>query len=130
LNRLLKDLLPPSVEQQFEETEVQTMQQTARLRDAVVLVDPTLAGAVDTTIDRINETLRTLRGKIVQAAKKKDETLRRQFIRTRNLTFPEGAPQERQLSVAFFVNRYGPALSSRLLEGLPCDGDAHYLLMP
>ena len=45
--------------------------------------------------------------KIIQAAKRKDETLRRQFMRTRVLTFPDGDPQERGLTVPFFVNRYG-----------------------
>ncbi len=84
---------------------------------------------MDTTVDRIADTLRTLHAKIVQAAKKKDETLRRQFHRTRNLTFPEGVPQERHLNVAFFANRYGPALGARLLEALPRTSDRHYLLV-
>lgn len=130
LNRLLEGLLPATVEARFEETEYQTAQQAARLKDAVIAVDPTLAGAVDTTVDRIRETLKTLHNKIIQAAKKKDETLRRQFIRTRNLAFPEGTPQERLLGVVFFINRYGFGLSSRLLDGLPAAPDAHYLIAP
>jgi bacillithiol biosynthesis cysteine-adding enzyme BshC len=130
LNRLLEALLPASVEQTFDETERVTTEQAARLRDVVLSVDPTLAGAVDTTLDRMRETLKTLRNKILQARKKKDETLRRQFIRTRNLTFPGGSPQERVLSIAYFANRYGPGLSARLLEALPALADRHYLITP
>jgi bacillithiol biosynthesis cysteine-adding enzyme BshC len=130
LNRLLEGLLPPSVESRFTEAEQQTVQSVARLKEAVVGVDPTLGGVVDTTVERIQDTLRTLHNKIIQATKKKDDTLRRQFIRTRNLAFPEGTPQERLLGVAFFINRYGPGLPVRLLEGLPVAADAHYLVTP
>ena len=130
LNRLLGALLPASVEQAFDETERLTTEQAARLREVVIAVDPTLAGAVDTTLERMRDTLNTLHGKILQARKKKDETLRRQFMRTRNLTFPNGSPQERALSIAFFANRYGPGLSGRLLEALPTLADRHYLITP
>jgi uncharacterized protein YllA (UPF0747 family) len=130
LNRLLEALLPAAVEQTFDDAERLTTEQAARLRDVVVAVDPTLAGAVDTTLDRMRATLGTLHHKILQASKKKDETLRRQFIRTRNLTFPGGAPQERVLSLVFFANRYGPGLSGRLLEALPALADRHYLITP
>jgi len=74
--------------------------------------------------------VRVLQGKILQAAKKKDETLRRQFTRTRALLFPDGHPQERRLNIAFFLNRYGPDLGSRLIDSLPVDASAHYLLLP
>jgi uncharacterized protein YllA (UPF0747 family) len=127
---LLEGLLPEAVEQTIEETARQLAEQAARLKGVVVGIDPTLSGAVDTTIDRVRETLRTLHNKIVQATKKKDETLRRQFIRTRNLAFPEGQPQERLLSVAYFLNRYGHGLVNQLIEGLPLPAEAHYLVAP
>ena len=130
LNELLEALLPAEVERTFDQTERSMTEQTARLREVVVSVDPTLAGAVETTVDRLRETLKTLQNKIVQAQKKKDETLRRQFVRTRNLSFPDGGPQERVLSVAFFANRYGPGLSGRLLDALPPLPDRHYLITP
>ena len=72
-------------------------------------------------LDRIRETLKTLQGKIIQASKRKDETLRRQFHRTRALAFPGGQPQERTLCTAVFLARYGPALTDRLLEALPLE---------
>ena len=67
--------------------------------------------------------------KIIQAAKRKDDTLRRQFVRTRALAFPGGHPQERALNVAFFVNRYGLSIGQRLLETLPLDTGKHYVLV-
>ena len=110
LNRLLESQLPPAIEQTFEDTGRDVAARAAQLKTAVVTVDPTLTGAVDTTLDKIRETLKTLQGKIVQASKRKDETLRRQFNKTRALTFPDGQPQERILCTTYFINKYGPAL--------------------
>jgi uncharacterized protein YllA (UPF0747 family) len=74
--------------------------------------------------------VKTLQAKILQAAKKKDDTLRRQFVRTRSLAFPDGQPQERLLNVAFFLNRYGPEFPARLLASLPPIPDAHLVIAP
>jgi bacillithiol biosynthesis cysteine-adding enzyme BshC len=130
LNRLLERLLPPSLERTLGETADEMATRAARIKEAVTSVDPTLAGAVDTTVEKIRATLHALHNKVVQASKKKDETLRRQFERTRTLAFPGGEPQERALGLVFFVNRYGPALCDRLLDGLPLDTGRHYLLTP
>ena len=75
------------------------------------------------------ESLKTLQGKIVQASKRKDDTLRRQLQRARALAFPGGHPQERAISLTFFVNRYGPSLVERLIETLPLDTGQHYVLV-
>jgi uncharacterized protein YllA (UPF0747 family) len=76
----------------------------------------------------VQDVLKSLHHKIVHAAKRKDDTLRRQFTRTRNLAFPEGHQQERLLNLVFALNRYGPALGDRLLETLPVDTGKHYVL--
>jgi len=129
LNRLLQQHLPANVERALAEIEQLIATRVSVLGSAVTPIDPTLSGAVDTTAERMRETLKTLQNKIVQAAKRKDETLRRQFTRTRALAFPEGDPQERALGIAFFVNRYGPSLGDRLLEVLPLETDKHYVLV-
>ena len=72
--------------------------------------------------------LRNLNNKVIQAAKKRDETLRRQFTRAQAQAFPHGHPQERTLAAAFFLNLYGPALVDRLLEDLPVDLGRHWIL--
>ena len=129
LNRLLERQLPPSIERTFGDAEQQMAERTRALREVVTSVDPTLVGAVDTTFDKVKDTLRHLHTKIVQASKKKDDTLRRQFVRTRGLIFPGGQPQERVLSLVFFANRYGLHFADRLLDVLPEDTGRHYLLM-
>ena len=87
--------------------------------DAVASVDPTLAGAAKNTFGKMEHELKALQGKMIQAAKRRDDTLRRQFTRAQGQTFPQGHPQERSLAVVYFLNHYGPALVDRLLEELP-----------
>lgn len=128
LNRLLTELLPDDLEKTIEELDRIVTGRAGDLKAGAASVDPTLAGAVDTTVDRMRETLRNLQTKIVHAAKRKDETLRRQFHRTRALTFPHGDPQERALTLVFFLNRYGLRLADRLLSVLPLETDQHYVL--
>ena len=128
LNRLLESQLPPDVERAISEAGDVAADRVRALAGPVARIDPTLTGALETTELRIRETLGTLQNKIVQAAKRKDETLRRQFSRTRALAFPNGQPQERALSLPFFLNRYGLQLPDRLLEILPLDTDKHYVL--
>ena len=91
-------------------------------------VDPTLAGAAKTTLGRMEHDLKGLRSKMIQAAKKRDETLRRQFSRAQAQIFPHGHPQERTLGVVFFLNRYGPALVDRLLAELPLELGKHWII--
>jgi bacillithiol biosynthesis cysteine-adding enzyme BshC len=128
LNKWLSSQLPVEIERAIEDTDRLVSERVNALKDVVAAIDPTLAGAADTTRDRMRETLKTLYGKVIQAAKRKDDTLRRQFVRTRALAFPEGKPQERSLNVAFFVNRYGLDLGQRLLEALPVNSESHYVL--
>jgi bacillithiol biosynthesis cysteine-adding enzyme BshC len=129
LNRLLASLMPPELDRALEEAAEEIRGRLAAIQAAVPAVDPTLAGAAETTRDRMLESLKTLQGKIVQASKRKDDTLRRQLQRARALAFPGGHPQERAISLTFFVNRYGPRLVERLIEALPLETDKHYVLV-
>ena len=129
LNRLLEAQLPAGVEQALEDASQSIRERVTTLAEAVRAIDPTLEGAARATLGRMEHDLRSLHNKIIQAAKRKDETLRRQFIHARVLAFPNGDPQERTLSLVFFLNRYGPALVDRLHAELPIDPTAHWILM-
>jgi bacillithiol biosynthesis cysteine-adding enzyme BshC len=128
LNHLLEAQLPAAVEQALTAVDVSVKEHMATLVDAVGQLDPTLAGAARTTLGRMEHDLRTLHNKIIHAAKKRDETLRRQFSRAQALAFPDGHPQERTLGLPFFLNRYGWALVDRLEAELPLETGKHYVL--
>ncbi len=128
LNRLLQSQLPESVEQAVSGAQDAIRRSMQRVIEAMPAIDPTLAGTAKTVLGKMEHELRTLQSKMIHAAKKRDETLRRQFTRAQVQAFPHGHPQERTLGVVFFLNRYGPALVDRLLEELPLDLGRHWIL--
>lgn len=128
LNELLRTQLPPSVEQAVQEAEDAIVERLEAVIRAVPAIDPTLEGAARSTLGRLQHDMRTLRGKIVQAAKRRDETLRRQFFHVRAQAFPDGEPQERTIGFVTFLNQFGPALVDRLAAELPIDAGSHWVV--
>ena len=99
-----------------------------RVVEALPDLDPTLAGAARTTLGKMEHDLQSLHSKIIQAAKRRDDTLRRQFTRVQSQVFPLGHPQERTLGVVHFLNQYGSRLVDRLLDELPLDMGLHWVI--
>jgi len=128
LNELLTAQLPPSVERAVHDAEAEIGARMDAIVRAVPAIDPTLEGAAKSTLGKIEHDMKNLRGKILQAAKRRDETLRRQFVHVRAQAFPGGSPQERTVGFVAFVNRYGPALVERLTAELPIDGGMHWIV--
>ena len=128
LNALLDAQLPATVHEALDAAEQAAAERLDAIREVVPTVDPTLAGAVDSTRGRIERDLGNLRNKVIQAAKRRDETLRRQFHRARAQCFPGGDPQERRVGVVYFVNRYGFRLVDSLLAELSFAPGHHDLL--
>jgi bacillithiol synthase len=128
LNAVLEAQLPPSVDASLDEAVRTLEQRMERVAKEVVQIDPTLEGASRSTLSRMQDDLKKLHGKIIQAAKRKDETLRRQFQNARAQAFPGGEPQERAVGFVYFLNKYGPALVDRLYAELPVDAGIHWVV--
>lgn len=128
LNQLLVTQIPPVVEESFAAAAQAIELQMARMIEAIPALDPTLEGAAKSTLARMRHDMATLHNKMIQAAKKRDETLRRQYIRARDLAFPNGHAQERTIGFVSFMNEYGPALVDRLEAELPLDLGHHWVV--
>jgi bacillithiol biosynthesis cysteine-adding enzyme BshC len=128
LNRLLESRLPQDVEQAYQEAVDTIEARLQRLVSVVPAIDPTLEGAARSVLGRVNHELQGLHTKMIHAAKKRDETLRRQFIRTRAQAFPHGHAQERSIGFVSFLNRFGPGLLDRLIADLPLDLGHHWVV--
>ena len=128
LNRLLAASLPEAVDRSLKEADESIQQKMAAIIESVPAIDPTLEGAAKSTLGKLQHDLSTLRGKVISAAKKRDETLRRQFFRAQAQAFPDGIPQERALGSIAMVNRYGPVLVQSLMQELPLDLGHHWVL--
>jgi bacillithiol synthase len=128
LNRLLEAQIPESIEAAIKDARDAMRAKMTRVIDAMPAVDPTLAGAAKTTLSKMEHDLESLQGKMIQAAKRRDETLRRQFTRAQAQIYPLGHPQERTLGFVYFLNRYGPGLIERLFSELPLELGQHWVI--
>ena len=78
---------------------------------AVPAVDATLEGTARSTLGKMTHELGTLQQKVVQAAKRRDDTLRRQFERARGAGLPRRrAAGTGRSGLVWLLNRVGPAL--------------------
>jgi len=128
LNQLLEAQLPASVEASLEDATRVVEERMEALANAVPQIDATLEGATRSTLGRMQDDLKKLHGKIIQAAKRKDETLRRQFRHAQAQAFPGGHPQERTIGFVYFLNKYGPTLVDRLADELTLDMGTHWVI--
>lgn len=128
LNELLRAQIPEAVEATFAEAARAIDTQMGQVVEAIPAIDPTLAHTARSTLARMQHDLHTLHNKMINAAKRRDETLRRQFTRTRALAFPDGHAQERAIAFLSFLNLYGPSLVDRLDAGLTLDLGRHWII--
>jgi bacillithiol biosynthesis cysteine-adding enzyme BshC len=129
LNQLLESQLPPTVEHALTSVQSLINERMAAVGAAVPQIDPTLEGAVKSTLGKLQHEVQALHNKVIHAAKRRDDTLRRQFQRAQALTFPQGHPQEREVGFVWFLNRYGPALVDRLMDEMPLAMGHHWVLV-
>ena len=128
LNELLKAQIPPAVDASLEEAARAITECMDCVAEEVAQLDQTLEAAARSTLGRMQDDLKKLHGKIIQAAKRKDETLRRQFVHAQTQAFPGGQPQEREIGFVYFLNKYGSVLIDRLSEELPLEQGSHWVV--
>ena len=91
-------------------------------------VDPTLIGALDNAKGKIDTTIDVLREKAVAAQKRRNETAVRQIEKAANGLLPSAGLQERELSILYLLNKYGPDVMNWTLERLDIAGYKHQVL--
>jgi bacillithiol biosynthesis cysteine-adding enzyme BshC len=128
LNALLETQIAPEVERAFRTAAAAVDAELTTIARVIPAVDPTLEGAAKTTLTRMQHDLETLHNKMIQAAKRRHDTLRRQFTHARALAFPHSHAQERTIGFVSFLNQYGLALLDRLHDELPLDMGHHWII--
>ncbi|MGH9261110.1 MAG: bacillithiol biosynthesis protein BshC, partial [Acidimicrobiales bacterium] len=112
--RLVRESLPPDVAGVFGELRGRLELEYARLARGVATIDPTLEGRVETARNAALAGTHDIERKLVAALKRANATFVGQIARARHAVYPRGRPQERVLTLASFLVRYGPALLDAL----------------
>jgi bacillithiol synthase len=88
------------------------------LEKSAAEIDPTLARPVQGTKHQALSGLQDMEKKLVQHLKRRQEIELGQIAKARTLVLPDTKPQERVLTIAPFLARYGPSLIPEISEAI------------
>lgn len=105
--RLVRDSMPDGAAAALTAVRRTINQETPKLVDAAVRIDPTLKKRVGAARQRALGAFTEIEKRIVSHLKQQDEIVMRQVASARHVLFPDGQPQERILNITHFLVRYG-----------------------
>jgi len=108
--RFARDAVPPEVADTLVRLRAELDLQYQRLGTEIARLDPTLERTVQSARNAALAGTHDVEKKVVASLKRANETLAGQLARARAAFAPEGKPQERVLTAASFLARYGPGL--------------------
>jgi uncharacterized protein YllA (UPF0747 family) len=109
-SRLVRSQLPVEAVEAIARLRTAVEEGYAVLERAAVEIDPTLARPTQTARQQALGGTQDIEKKLVHHLKRRQETELGQLARARTAILPTGKPQERVLTVAPFLARYGPEL--------------------
>jgi bacillithiol biosynthesis cysteine-adding enzyme BshC len=98
------------------------------LRNEIASLDATLESTVDKTLGKILNQTEQLEKKIIQATKKREDLLVRQLRNAAINLYPDGKLQERVLSIAPYLFKYGTEFIDRIYEGIDLTNTDHQII--
>ena len=108
--RLARAAVPAEITDTLVRLRAEIDLQYERLAREIARLDPTLERTVQSARNAALAGTHEIEKKLIASLKRADETLAGQLARARAALAPEGKSQERVLTVATFLARYGPGL--------------------
>ena len=122
--RLVREALPPATAEALSGLRRELAARYEGLERDVAGLDATLARTVQSARNAALAGTQEIEKKLVASLKRENETLVRQIARARAAIYPQGQPQERVLTLASFLIRYGPGLVDALAREVARWADA------
>ncbi len=116
---------PENIPGEFEKVTAEVKDAVDRLDPLLERVDPTLKGALDSTVSRMLHHLRHLEEKTTAAYRRKNEQVLQQTKKFQQSIFPNRDLQERVLNFTYFYNKYGEEFVEVLFRELPGYAKTH-----
>ena len=114
--RVVRAQLPAEIGQALERLRAGLEEGYGVLERAAAEIDPTLVRPAQSARQQALSGTQDIEKKLVQHLKRRQETELGQLGRARTSIMPGGKPQERVLTIAPFLARYGPALLAELAD--------------
>jgi bacillithiol biosynthesis cysteine-adding enzyme BshC len=126
--RVVEEISNVKLDQVFGDADRQIQDAMHQLKFGLSEVDPTLVGALENVNQKIKTNVNLLKGKAVEAQKRRNETAVRQIEKTVDALLPAGSLQERENNVSYYMNKYGPEIIRWLMRELEVESFKHQLL--
>lgn len=120
--RMAEQRLPPELQRKLKAAEKRIERMLAELAPVIRRLDPTTAGAVETSRRKMLYQFRKLCGRVARARAARQGLLARHLEQLTSALYPHRELQERTLNFFSFLARYGLDLIPRLSQqlALPC----------
>lgn len=128
ITRLMVEDFPKELQRELNEIGDNSKASFERLKAALVAFDPALDGMAAQTSERIDYQIKELAKKVFAAHKKRKASDREALYRLHQHLFPNHAPAERSIALAYFISRYGPKIVDFVMERLQLDETDHQFL--
>lgn len=116
--RVVRSQLPPEAGAALAALRQVLTDQYAALAAAAATIDPTIEKPIQNIGQQALSGTQDAEKRLVNHLKKRQATETQQIARARDALFPLGKPQERALSAAPVLARYGPTLLAELLSSI------------
>ena len=126
--QVLRENLGSDTDSRFGEASKHLHVAINELKPLLKEVDPTLLKSAEATRAALLKEFDRFRQRVLKAEKRSHEQVRSKLDKAQINLFPGGKPQERAISILYFVNKYGPDLVGRLQDVLSLDTTSHQVL--
>lgn len=117
-----------NIDKVFNDTFTEIEQTFTHLNNYLTLIDKTISDTTGKTKQRVDEALVYLKGKAVEAERRKHEVTIKQLTKVRNVLYPNGSLQERELNFIYFANKYGMDILKWIFNELAINKFEHQIL--
>jgi bacillithiol biosynthesis cysteine-adding enzyme BshC len=128
LIRIAEQVSEVKVDALFDQLHRRIHEAVAESRFGIQQIDPTLSGAIDSTLSRIESQLSVLKEKAQSAQQRRQEVTIKQIQKVAANIFPKSNFQEREFNVVYYMNKYGPDFVKWLSGEIIIDRFQHQLI--
>lgn len=128
INKILTTNSDQNISELFNDSRAKIAETFENLGTNLIRTEKTLIDLVEKTKQKIDQSVDLLEQKSLDAHKRKYETTLRQLSKVRNVLFPNGILQERELNFIYFCNKYGLDFIKHLFEKLEINNFEHQII--
>ncbi|MEK7819201.1 MAG: bacillithiol biosynthesis cysteine-adding enzyme BshC [Bacteroidota bacterium] len=127
-NDVLEEISEVKVEKLFLEMENKSKNLFNETKYAILQIDPTLENSITNIVNKLDFSLNQLKEKVRNAQKRKEEVTVSQLLKTKNHLFPDSKLQERNITIIYFMNKYGLDIVKWLYDEVSIESFEHQFI--